>query len=397
MRLSDKNRVRVEKICRYLGYLNPLIHKSKKKIFIYNSTPSYQNNYSMYNYLIKNGYNERYKIYYYMPEVKKNTKKADNVVFGDDLLGSLFHYLTAKYVFFDTGNIRIRPSKKQIVMNLWHGVPFKSIGFMSNAVEKNLPKDLMNTFTKIIVPNKSMKEVYLKSFLLNENQVYYGGQPRNDLLKMKGDPFKLLNIETSKYKKIIMWMTTYRISKDERLCHTSDENWSDTGLPLLVDQEKLIKINKELAQLNILLLIKQHTTGKSPKNPITQTENIKILEEEDYLSKGLQLYEVLGKCDGLITDYSSVFIDYLLVNRPIAFVVNDIEDYKNSNGFNFENPLEYMPGMHLTKLEDLKNYLIDISIGNDEHFNKRKQVSSYFNEYHRTDNCRYILESMRIK
>lgn len=397
MKLSNKNRGLIEKICRGLGYVNPLIPKKKKKIFIYNSTPSYQNNYAMYNYLINNEYQNTYQIYYYMPESDKYISQAKNVTLGNSLKGALYHYLTSKYVFFDTGNMRIKPSKTQCVMNLWHGVPFKRIGFLSKTAEKNMPTDLMNTFSKIILPNHHMKKTYADSFLLNDEQFFCGGQPRNDLLISDSNPLEKLNIDSKKYDKVIMWMTTYRISKDERLRHTSDSDWSKTGLPLLLNQEIVNSVSQELAEQNILLLVKQHTTGKTAKEPISETNNIKLLEESDFLEKGLQLYEVLGQCDALITDYSSVFIDYLLVNRPIGFVVNDIEDYEKNNGFNFEKPLEYMPGQKLLSLDDLSQFILAIANEKDNYNSQRKELSAYFNEYHKANNCQYILENMSIR
>lgn len=396
MKLNNKTRVIIEKVCRYLGYINPIVPKNKKKIFIYNSTPSYQNNYAIYNYLIENNYNKDYKIVYYMPEANKYIKQSENIILGHSLKGALYHFLTSKFVFFDTGNMRIKPSKKQNVMNLWHGVPFKRIGFMSKTADKDMPKDLMNTFSKIILPNSGMRDVYKQSFLLSDNQYLCTGQPRNDLLKKNIEPFEQLGISKNKYSKVIMWMTTYRISKDERLRHTSNEEWSKTGLPLLIDQEVVEELSKELKKNNILLIIKQHTTGKMPEEPIVETDNIKIIEEEEYLIKGLQLYDILGKCDGLVTDYSSVFIDYLILNRPIGFVVNDIKDYEENNGFNFDEPLNYMPGEKLLSLSDIFQFFENIKLENDDYEDKRTATSDYFNEYHTEDNCKYILDSMGI-
>lgn len=332
-----------------------------------------------------------------MPEVEKYVKKMDNVYISYGLAKALYHYLTSSYIFFDTGNIRVKPSKNQFVMNLWHGVPFKSIGFLSKTVHKDLPRDLMNSFSKIIVPSKNMKEIYMDSFLLNNNQIFYAGQPRNDLLTIKKETLGLLGIDKKRYKKIIMWMTTYRISKDERLKHTSNTEWSSTNLPLLTDEKAVKQLNEELERLGILLIIKHHTTGKKAESTILDTENIRVLDENQILSKGLQLYEVLGNCDSLITDYSSVFIDYLLLNRPIGFIVDDIEDYNRNNGFNFSKPLEYMPGKHIKTLLELYRFLKIVVEEQDKYKIEREEKSNYFNEFQKENNRQYILEQMGIK
>ena len=53
---------------------------------------------------------------------------------------------------------------------------------------------------------------------------------------------------------------------------------------------------------------------------------------------------MLGSSDALITDYSSVYFDYLLLDKPIGFTVDDMELYIKDRGFIFNNPEEYMPG-----------------------------------------------------
>ncbi|MBN9647138.1 CDP-glycerol glycerophosphotransferase family protein [Terrisporobacter glycolicus] len=397
MKFKKKVRKLIEILCSVIGFVNPIIQKKQNKIFIYNSKPGYQNNYAIYNYIIENKLNEKYKIYYYMPGIENVIKKEKNIYLNYGLLKSMLHYITAKYVFFDTGNIRIRPSKNQIVMNLWHGTPFKSIGFLSKNVEKDLPRNLMNTFSQILVSSSNMKDVYIKSFNLNNDQIFFSGHPRNDLLLSNKDVFSELNIDRTKFDKVIMWMTTYRISKDGRLCHTSNENWSDTDLPLITNHDAIIKMNEILKKNNILLLLKMHTTSKESKVIVEGNANIKVLEEQEYISKNIQLYEILGKTDALITDYSSVFIDYLLLNRPIGFIVDDIEDYEDKNGFNLEKPLDYMPGKHIYEFDDLEKFFNNLSTNANEYEEKRIKVSKYFNEYNYENNCKFILDSMGIK
>lgn len=397
MRIRKKIRSVLEFFCSLIGIINPIVPKNESKIFIYNSTPTFQNNYAIFNYLIENKYNEKYKIYYYMPEAKKLLQNIPNVVADYSLSKSIFHYITSKYVFFDTGNIRIKPSNNQIVMNLWHGTPFKRIGFLSKNKKEKLPKKLMNTFSKMLVSSNELDEVYIKSFNLNKDQIFHSGHPRNDLLFNNSKPFDKLGINSKKYSKVIMWMTTYRVSKDGRLCHTSNLEWSDTNLPLITNEYNLNILNNMLENYNILLLIKMHTTSEDAKVNLKKYTNIEILEENKYISKDIQLYEILGNCDALITDYSSVFIDYLLIDRPIAFIVDDIEDYDKSNGFNVDRPLDYMPGSHIINFDDLNKFLYNITNNIDLYEEKRKYVSSYFNQYNSRNNCEFILNSMKIK
>lgn len=63
-----------------------------------------------------------------------------------------------------------------------------------------------------------------------------------------------------------------------------------------------------------------------------QQDGIHLLTEELLNKHHLDLYEVLGAADQLITDYSSVYFDYLLLNRPILFVPTDLEAYQSNRG-----------------------------------------------------------------
>ena len=71
---------------------------------------------------------------------------------------------------------------------------------------------------------------------------------------------------------------------------------------------------------------------------------VQFIQESDLEMAGIQLYELLGQTDALMTDYSSVAVDYMLCDKPIAFLLEDYEAYRKNRGFVFEDPLQYMPG-----------------------------------------------------
>ena len=59
----------------------------------------------------------------------------------------------------------------------------------------------------------------------------------------------------------------------------------------------------------------------------------------------------------LITDYSSVYVDYLLLDRPIVFSCPDLEKYKKDRGFVVEDPSLLMPGTLVRNQKELINSL----------------------------------------
>ncbi len=67
---------------------------------------------------------------------------------------------------------------------------------------------------------------------------------------------------------------------------------------------------------------------------------ISTLTDSQLFEHGLDFYEVLSAADVLITDYSSVFFDFLLLDRPIIFTPSDQAIYKETRGFLLE-PFEF--------------------------------------------------------
>ena len=146
-------------------------------------------------------------------------------------------------------------------------------------------------------------------------------------------------------------MPTYRIAKAKHLC--TDTLTTETGLPVVEDISMLHKLDALCAAKGVLLIIKPHMIQK--EFPILQEElsNIEIVNDATFEDDGFQTYEVMSETDGLISDYSSVAIDYLLLDKPIGYTLDDIDAYEEQRGFLVDNPKDYMPGTHIYDFKDL--------------------------------------------
>ncbi len=85
------------------------------------------------------------------------------------------------------------------------------------------------------------------------------------------------------------------------------------------------------------------------------------------MGKKKNFYELIGISDGLLSDYSSVAVDYLLLDRPLGYVLADYNIYREKRGFVFEDPLEYMPGEKIYNACDLKKFMKHLSDGTDSY------------------------------
>ena len=99
--------------------------------------------------------------------------------------------------------------------------------------------------------------------------------------------------------------------------------------------------------------------------------------------------------DALITDYSSIAVDYLLLDKPIAFTLDDYEEYKQLRGFVFKDALAYMPGHHVFETDQLEAFFDDICAGNDRYRDDRRRLMPRMQNP--TDSyCRRIAEQFEI-
>ena len=76
--------------------------------------------------------------------------------------------------------------------------------------------------------------------------------------------------------------------------------------------------------------------------------NIVLIENEDLDRMDIPVNRILGKADALISDYSSAAVDYLILDRPIGFLLKDVEEYGNPRGFVFDPEREWLPGEELS-------------------------------------------------
>ena len=75
------------------------------------------------------------------------------------------------------------------------------------------------------------------------------------------------------------------------------------------------------------------------------------------------LQELLSQTDALLTDYSGIAFEYLLLNHPIGYVLEDVEEYLP--GFSVDCPEDFMPGEKIRDMSDLELFLYNVFRGKD--------------------------------
>lgn len=355
-----------------LSLVNKLIKKNEKLIFFYSNLGFRDNVRAFYEYLIAQNYNEEYQIVVSINDVEDYKKQAPkNVTFVNNRQG-ISYFLRAKYGFYCFGKYPIKPSGQQMIVNLWHGTPLKKIGNL----EKGMEKTDYNFFTVVAASSSMYKPIMAQIFGCRENQVVVVGNPRNDELFVEDKEADKMIAEEG--QKVILWLPTYR-------------EYDEDYVVSLVKKDRLEHLNSRLAKDNCKLIIKLHPLQTASVKGMKYS-NIQFATQKDLDKKKLSVYALMRRADGLITDYSSAYFDYMLLNRPIAFTVDDIEEYGKKRGFIFDNPYPYMPGMKLTSFEELEQYITDVIEGKDVYAAERERVNMEVNSYNDGNSSRRVEE-----
>ncbi len=292
--------------------------------------------------------------------VKKNSLKG------------VWVFLKSKYIIHTHGLFnKLSLSNKQVNINLWHGMPLKNIGHLDN--NKIVPKSHY-----LIATSKIFKNIMSQAFNIQNNNVFVTGQPRNDFMfENKYSLCHLLGINEDLFKKTILWMPTYRKSvigdvRNDGKIDKAKDFFSNNNLNLL---------NNHLINIETVCFVKLHPMDYMSVNDFQKYSNIYFINESHFTGNGVTLYSVLGSIDLMLTDFSSIYIDFLLLDKPIGFVFSDFHEYFNSRGFVFENPKEYMPGKVISTIEELIIFLNELFLYKKDNFSeKRKIVKDKFHD-----------------
>lgn len=377
---------------RVLSLVNKIIPKNKNKILIFCKGPLCDNSEALFHFLRKEGYQEKYQIICVVDKPLRYAQYQQKNISFITLKESLWSVFTAKYNFFHGEMLAIKPSKSQIWVNYWHGTPLKKINHMLD----KLGDYEYDFFTYLTAAQERFVPIMAEAFDCDIQKVIVCGHPRNDYLFSKEWELEKLGIKKGTYDKIALWMPTYRQSRDGTIVDTKEGYLENGALPIFHTKEKLEKLNQFLIQQNMLLIIKFHPAQNLENFKKESFSNILFLPHIQMVEEQIVLYQMVKDADCLITDYSSIYFDYLLLNRPIGFTLEDMEDYTDNRGFVFDNPLDYMPGQRIEGEDDFLRFLTDCKAGKDQYRNERLRISNEVNQYKDGENCRRLLERVGL-
>lgn len=294
----------------------------------------------------------------------------------------LSYYLALAKAKYIISNARIKNEiklrKNQVYVQTWHGTPLKKLGFDIGVADfKDIggdKKSLTNNYlldsrrySYVLSPSPYFTEKISSAFGIKDRSIFLElGYPRNDFLYDYKDSDvdeikRELNLKSD--KKIILYAPTFREA------YLKNNSYEHT---LALDLKRLkIELGAEY-----ILLLRLHYYVSS-RLDLRGFEDFAI-DVSDYYDIS-RLYVI---SDMLITDYSSTFFDFAILNRPIIFYMYDRELY-NKKMHDFYVDLDELPGKVVEEEAELVNEIKynNIEAFNNDSFNLRfnphKKACSY--------------------
>ncbi|WP_049997584.1 CDP-glycerol glycerophosphotransferase family protein [Halococcus sediminicola] len=255
------------------------------------------------------------------------------------------------------------------VVGLWHGVALKQLGWDHGYGTGSLPWRLLQRCKRAItdrysyftVTSEAMIEPFVSAFRFDPERVVVTGYPRNDAL-VDGEAVPGLAADERvremlaslpSESDVLLYLPTYHAATEE----------------YVLDHLDLSMLDEFLRRIDAYLLVKLHPSERLDTDFTAFDRLVPLPGTAD-------AYSILPETDALITDYSSVYFDYLLLDKPIVFYPFDLDDYRSERGFYLDYET-VTPGPIASDFEELCSSL-EAVLTDDEYAAEREAVRNRF-------------------
>jgi hypothetical protein len=271
--------------------------------------------------------------------------------------------------------------RRKTMVNLWHGGGFKGAIMCDAKGRPAIHSDYL------VAATEQFGTVLAGECALPDGGLLLTGNPRIDQFhRLEGLDLARLGIEPA--SPFILWMPTFRRNRGLGLT----VGWSDVDAGGRVDVNSAMASSVEVLQreFGLQVVIKPHPQDAESR----AIPGAVVVTNDDLRMAGIQLYQLIGASSGLLTDYSSVWIDYLSVDRPIAFVVPDEAGYTAGRGFNPPDALDWLPGPRIATVDDARAFAEDVLAGGVASRGRRCEVAEHVGLAARDDVANTVLEML---
>lgn len=300
----------------------------------------------------------------------------------------LYYCFKAKvYVYSNyVSTINFYTSAGAVLVNLWHGTPLKKIEYDIKKLPLYSYFKGANWFIKILMPEKHIKctlilspsdFVYNYSFksafrVFDPKCVIIADPPRiSNLIERANNKTSANDSSGEKKSKIFLYAPTWRDDRSDFI-KLSGMDFNE--------------LNTFLSSNNALLYLRLHPNTKLDIN-ITEFKNIAVIDSNQPVEDNML------DSDYLITDYSSIYFDYLYLDRPIIFYPFDLHEYMTARDLYLKYE-DVTPGAKVFTQKELMSEMKKLLDGEDDWVEFRSCISEKFCSLERNGDM-YIIKRIQ--
>ncbi|CAM3890297.1 CDP-glycerol glycerophosphotransferase family protein [Vibrio aquimaris] len=349
-------------------FIDPLVPKIRKKILLFSSAGKEDANLICI---------RQYLSYYYddITVVVVNSKRKNGI---REHMKTLYNILTSYYILVDHAIPRFISGKNHRIINVWHGIPIKNIRHFDRGrfTQEFLEFESENLYG-LVCSSDLDKAVMAASFNVPPEKCIVSGLPRSDILSSNNlewfyDQQESRLLEELQGRLLVAWMPTYR------------GNWYDKEIIDVFNGDEENRLCKLLKESNAVLGVRPHKFSTMQDFPLLKEQGL-LIELSHYDNVNV----ILKHTRHLITDYSSVWLDFSLISSSVSLYLYDFEIYQEERGMIY--PLEEVfPGVINFDFDSLyENLEFQLTSNNDDF-----SPSKLFFKYNDANNTRRFIEAL---
>ena len=273
------------------------------------------------------------------------------------------YYLASAKCLICCNRFLVPNNPRQTAFYLSHGTPMKNAGGYYYPPEK---------INYCLAAGPGVAELMAEQCRTNIEKVFPLGFPRNDVLTQA--PRAIKSMLDTQCEKVIVWYPTFRQHKS-----TGRIAGSGVALPIIHDVEAAKRLNQVAYEQNVLIVLKPHFAQDVQCIKDAGLSNIRFIDESFFEKHDISSYAFVGSCDGLITDYSSIYYDYTLCDKPIALIWEDLEEYRQNPGFAIDLEAHTKCAEIAYTLPQLEDFVRNVGAGIDIHREERRAYCKLVN------------------
>ncbi len=286
----------------------------------------------------------------YDPSIKKIvlTRKKHIDIDGENVVvvplsspDGQYYLLRARQIFIKHSPTRnlVFPVSSELhnLINLWHGIPLKRIGYASLDMQDKLDAlGAEHARYRAVISSSSIDRMAMAAafYPLSYNEVWCTGLPRNDFITRDFDRLPAdLREEYARLealcagRRLVLYVPTFKAGQEAAYYRFS------------VDE--LATLHAWLQRNNAVLGVREHMADQA-RTYYTQLRGKDTIDLSDRHYPNVEM--LYRRASALVTDYSSCFIDFMLTGRPMLSFAYDYDNYASTERGLFYDMEHVFPG-----------------------------------------------------